>query len=40
MELVLLIGLPATGKTTFAHDVLGASHFRLSRDVLPTLARE
>ena len=40
MELALLMGIPATGKTTFAHEVLGNTHLRLSRDVVKTKARE
>lgn len=32
MELVLLIGIPATGKSTFAKERLFATHVRLNRD--------
>lgn len=40
MELAILIGIPATGKTSFAQDVLGSTHLRLSRDVVKTKTRE
>lgn len=40
MELVLLIGIPATGKSTFARDRFFASHVRLNRDMLKTHHRE
>lgn len=40
MELVLLIGIPATGKSTFAKDRLFATHVRINRDMLKTTHRE
>jgi predicted kinase len=40
VDLVLLIGIPATGKTTFCASELGHSHLRISRDVLGTVHRE
>lgn len=40
MELVLLIGIPATGKSTFARERLFATHVRLNRDMLKTAHRE
>lgn len=36
MELALLIGIPASGKSTFCRQKLFASHLRLSLDVLGT----
>lgn len=40
MELVLLIGIPATGKSTFAKERFFASHLRVNRDMLKTAHRE
>lgn len=40
MELVLLIGIPATGKSTFAKDRFFGTHVRLNRDMLKTAHRE
>ncbi len=40
MELVLLIGIPATGKSTFARDRLFGTHLRINRDMLKTAHRE
>jgi predicted kinase len=40
MELVLLMGIPATGKSTFARERLFATHVRLNRDMLKTANRE
>lgn len=40
MELVLLIGIPATGKSTFCRQRLYDTHMRLSLDVLKTRRRE
>ncbi len=40
MELVLLIGIPATGKSSFARDRLFDSHLRINRDMLRTANRE
>jgi predicted kinase len=40
MELVLLIGLPATGKTSYCAAELLRSHLRISRDTLGTAYRE
>ena len=40
MELVLLIGIPATGKSTFARDRFFGTHVRLNRDMLKTAHRE
>ena len=39
-ELALLIGIPASGKTTFFRDRLLATHVRVSRDLLRTKHRE
>jgi predicted kinase len=40
MELVLLIGIPATGKSTFARERLFGTHLRINRDMLKTARRE
>lgn len=40
MEVVLLIGIPATGKSTFARERFFATHLRLNRDMLRTEHRE
>lgn len=40
MDLILLIGIPATGKSTFARERCFASHVRLNRDLLRTAHRE
>ncbi len=40
MDLVLLIGIPATGKTSFYASELMRSHLRISRDTLGTAHRE
>lgn len=40
MELVLLIGIPATGKSTFAKERLFETHVRINRDMLRTGNRE
>lgn len=39
-ELVLLIGIPATGKSTFARDQFFGTHVRLNRNMLKTHHRE
>ncbi len=39
-QLVVLMGIPATGKTSFAVERFGHSHLRISRDVLRTKHRE
>lgn len=40
MEVVVLIGLQGSGKSTFAHARYGATHVRISRDVVKTPHRE
>lgn len=40
MELVVLIGIPATGKSTFARERFGDTHLRLNLDMLRTRHRE
>ena len=40
MELVLLIGIPATGKSTFARERFADTHLRLNLDMLRTRHRE
>lgn len=40
MELAILIGIPATGKTTFSTSVLARTHVRICRDVVKTKHRE
>ena len=40
MDLIILIGIPASGKTTYAQSVLGDTHLRISYDVLRTRHRE
>lgn len=40
MELVLLMGIPATGKSSFARARLFDSHLRINRDMLRTVNRE
>ncbi len=40
MELVILIGIPATGKSTFARERFGETHLRLNLDMLGTRRRE
>lgn len=40
MEIVLLIGIPASGKTTYCERHLSKTHLRISRDVLGTKHRE
>jgi len=40
MELVILIGLPASGKSTFYRERLAATHALVSKDLLPRGARQ
>jgi predicted kinase len=40
MELVVLIGIPASGKSSFASARLSTTHLRLNRDMLKTINRE
>lgn len=40
MQAVILIGLPASGKSTFYHDRFGATHVRLNLDSLRSRKRE
>jgi predicted kinase len=40
MEAVILIGIPASGKTTFYRERFAATHVHISLDVLGTRARE
>jgi predicted kinase len=40
MQAVILIGIQATGKTTFFNQQFGATHLRISLDVLRTRHRE
>ena len=37
MELVILIGLQASGKSTFARTRFGASHVYISKDAMPNV---
>lgn len=39
MEIVIFIGIPATGKSSFYQDRFAASHLRINRDMLKTEAR-
>ena len=39
MEVILFIGIPATGKSTFYQTRFAATHLRVSRDMLKTAAR-
>lgn len=40
MDAVVLIGIQGSGKSTFAQEHFGASHVRISRDVVKTAHRE
>lgn len=40
MTAVILIGIPATGKSTFCHERLAGSHITISLDILKTRKRE
>jgi hypothetical protein len=39
MEIVMFIGIPATGKFSFYQDRFAASHLRINRDMLKTEVR-
>jgi predicted kinase len=39
MEVVIFIGIPATGKSSFYQERFAASHLRINRDMLKTEAR-
>lgn len=39
MEIVMLIGIPATGKSSFYQNRFAASHLRINRDMLKTATR-
>jgi predicted kinase len=39
VELIILIGLPASGKSTFHRDRFGATHVLVSKDLFPRSAR-
>ncbi len=39
MEIIMLIGIPATGKSSFYQERFSASHLRINRDMLRTAAR-
>jgi len=40
MEMVLFIGIPATGKSTFYKERFFRTHVRVNRDMLRTARRE
>lgn len=40
MDAAVLIGIQGSGKSTFAHEHFGATHVRISRDVVKTAHRE
>ena len=39
MEVIIFIGIPATGKSSFYQDRFATSHLRINRDMLKTEAR-
>lgn len=39
MEIILFIGIPATGKSTFYQERFAATHLRINRDMLKTEVR-
>ncbi len=40
MEIIILVGSPASGKSTFYHEKLAATHLRINLDTLKTRSRE